>query len=94
MPAQLNTDKPLRLIGIQILEDTLPKVRKSLEAGWYPFVKCRENIGTSLSLYPKVDSETCPVRFYEIPEGLPRITITAIAGKNGTGKFTLLDIVY
>lgn len=94
MPVQLNTDKPLRLIGIQIFEDTLSGVRKSLEAGWYPFMKCQEIIGTSRNQYPKVDNEVCPKAFYEIAEGLPRITITAIAGKNGAGKSTLLDILY
>ena len=35
MAAALNTDLPLRLIGIQIFEETAQHLRKSLQAGWY-----------------------------------------------------------
>lgn len=40
MPAKLDTSKPLRLIGIQIYEGTHANVRKVLEPGWYPFIRC------------------------------------------------------
>lgn len=94
MPATLNTDLPLRLIGIQIFEETKQHIRKTLSAGWYPFVKTTEDIGRDKRKRPVIDKEVCPQGFYDIEEGLPRITITAIAGKNGSGKSSLLDILY
>lgn len=42
MSAKLDITKPLRLIGIQIFENTLNNVRKALEPGWYPFIKCKQ----------------------------------------------------
>ena len=35
MAATLNTDLPLRLIGIQIFKETVQHLRKSLQAGRY-----------------------------------------------------------
>ena len=78
MPFQLNTDLPLRLIGIQIFEETKPHIRKSLHPGWYPFINTKEEIGTDKHKRPVVDTDVCPLGFYNIEEGLPRITITAI----------------
>ena len=94
MPATLNTDMPLRLIGIQIFEETKQHIRKTLSEGWYSFVKTTENIGCDKRKRPVIDKVVCPQGFYDIEEGLPRITITAIAGKNGSGKSSLLDILY
>lgn len=94
MPLPLNTDLPLRLIGIQLFEETMPHIRKSLSAGWYPFIHTKEDIGTDKNKRPVVDDNVCPYGFYNIEEGLPRITIMAIAGKNGSGKSTILEILY
>lgn len=60
MPAKLDITKPLRLIGIQIFEDTLSDVRKALEPGWYPLIKCKRDIGTSKDSYPEVSDDGCP----------------------------------
>lgn len=90
----LNTNLPLRLIGIQLFAETVAHIRKSLTPGWYPFVHTKEDIGTDKKKFPFVSEDVCPQGFYNIEEGLPRITITAIAGKNGSGKSTLLDIFY
>ena len=94
MPAKLDTNKPLRLIGVQIFEGTLKTVRKSLSPGWYPFIRCKQDIGISSDLYPEVAEDVCPQDYYRISEDLPHISVRAIAGKNGSGKSTLLDIIY
>lgn len=36
----------MRLIGIQIFDNTLPEIRKSLYNVWYPFLKCKHALGT------------------------------------------------
>jgi predicted ATPase len=94
MPLPLNTNLPLRLIGIQLFAETAIHIRKSLTPGWYPFVHTKEDIGTDKKKLPFASEDVCPQGFYNVEEGLPRITITAIAGKNGSGKSTILDILY
>lgn len=94
MGFSLNIDQPLRLVGIQLFPATLPNIRKSLLPGWYPFIQTKENIGIDKQKVPVVSESVCPQGFYNIEESLPRITITAIAGKNGSGKSTILDILY
>lgn len=97
MPAKLDTSKPLRIIGIQIFERTHSNVRKVLEPGWYPFIKCKnsDEMGTRMDLYPVVADDGCPQEFYWIDKKrLPRISISAIAGKNGSGKSSLVEILY
>lgn len=81
MSAKLDITKPLRLIGIQIFENTLNNVRKALEPGWYPFIKCKQDIGSAKDLYPEVSDDGCPQDYYRINEDLPRISISAIVGK-------------
>lgn len=97
MPAKLDTSKPLRLIGIQIYEGTHENVRKVLTPGWYPFIKCKndDEMGTSKTTYPVVADDGCPQDYYWIDQKrLPRISISAIAGKNGSGKSSLVEILY
>lgn len=97
MPAKLDITKPLRLIGIQIYEGTHENVRKVLEPGWYPFIKCKnsDEMSTSKTVYPVVADDGCPQDYYWIDQKrLPRISISAIAGKNGSGKSSLVEILY
>ena len=97
MAAKLDTSRPLRLIGIQIFEGTHKNVRKVLEEGWYPFVKCENSryIGVEKEVYPIVAEDGCPQDYYWIDKKrLPRISISAIAGKNGSGKSSLVEILY
>ena len=74
----------------------LKDVRKTLTPGWYPFIKCdnSDRIGVSREVYPVVSKDVCPLDFYNIDENLPRISTSAIAGKNGSGKSSLIDIIY
>lgn len=96
MTAKLDISKPLRLIGIQVFEGTHSNVKKILSAGWYPFIKCDNDaeIGTRKDLYPVVSQDCCPQDYYRIDKRLPRISISAIAGKNGSGKSSLVGILY
>lgn len=97
MPAKLDLTKPLRLIGIQIYEGTHENVRKVLMPGWYPFIKCKntDKMGTSKTTLPLVADDGCPQDYYWIDKKrLPRISISAIAGKNGSGKSSLVEILY
>ena len=94
MALPLNTNLPLRLIGIQVFEETYTHIRKAILPGWYPFIRCKKDIGTERKTIPVVAEDVCPYGFYHIEEGLPRISISAIAGKNGSGKSSLLDILY
>ena len=89
MPAKLDINKPLRLIGVQVFEGTLKSVRKTLTPGWYPFIRCKQDIGTSCDVYPEVAEDVCPQDYYRISDDLPRISVSAVAGKNGSGKSTL-----
>ena len=97
MPAKLDTSKPLRLIGIQIYEGTHENVRKVLTPGWYPFIKCKndDEMGTNTTVYPIITDDGCQQDYYWIDQKrLPRISISAIAGKNGSGKSSLVEILY
>lgn len=96
MTAKLDISKPLRLIGIQVFEGTHSNVKKILSAGWYPFIKCDNDaeMGTRKDLYPVVSQDCCPQDYYRIDKRLPRISISAIAGKNGSGKSSLVGILY
>lgn len=96
MAANLDKKNTLRLIGVQIFEKTSTEVRKTLKPGWFPFIKCSnsKDIGTSKDKFPEVDPEVCPRDFYSIYDDLPTISISAIVGKNGSGKSSLMEIVY
>ncbi len=86
----------LRIIGVQIFEETSIGVRKSLLPGWYPFIKCSNDkeMGTSRDVLPLVSEDVCPQNYYKINDDLPEVSISVIVGKNGTGKSSLMDIVY
>lgn len=95
MAAKLDIKQPFRIIGVQILDGTDTSVRKVLSSGWYPLIKCKENIGISTEKYPEVDADVCPLHYYrQNGVSLPTVTISAIVGKNGSGKTTLVDIIY
>jgi ABC-type transport system involved in cytochrome bd biosynthesis fused ATPase/permease subunit len=84
----------MKIIGIQILNGTNIAIRKSLNLGWYPLVKCENDLALDDKALPIVAKDYCPDRYYTIDTELPSISVSAIAGKNGSGKSSLLEIIY
>ena len=79
----------MRLIGIQIFDNTLPEIRKSLSEGWYPFIRCKNSPDERGGVLPEVDEDmVCPAGFYHVDDRLPKINVSVIVGKNGAGKST------
>lgn len=84
----------MRLIGIQIFENTLPAIRKSLTEVWYPFIRCKNTPDERGGVLSEVDENmVCPDWFYHVDDRLPEINVSVIVGKNGAGKSSLLDIM-
>ena len=84
----------MKIIGIQILEGTNSTISKSLKLGWYPLVKCENDLELDNKLLPIIAKDYCPDGYYKINKDLPSISVCAIAGKNGSGKSSLLEIIY
>lgn len=85
----------MRLIGIQIFDNTLSEIRKSLTEGWYPFIRCKNAPNETGDVLPEVDEDmVCPAGFYHVDDRLPEINVSVVVGKNGAGKSSLLDIMY
>lgn len=84
----------MKIIGVQILEGTNVSVRKSIKLGWYPLIKCKNEINLEDKAIPVIDEDSCPDEYYKISKDLPSISVSAIVGKNGSGKSSLLEIIY
>lgn len=94
MAIKKDIKKPFRIIGVQIFDGTSASVHRILTPGWYPLIKCKEDIGTTES-FPVVDDDVCPLNFYQRKDvSMPTVSISAIVGKNGSGKTSLVDIIY
>lgn len=84
----------MKIIGIQILPGTDSSIRKSLKIGWYPLIKCKNDIASDDKQMPIIAEDCCPQNYYRIDDNLPSISVCAIVGRNGSGKSTLLEIIY
>lgn len=84
----------MKIIGVQILEGTNLSIRRSLKLGWYPLIKCKNDIKLNDKDIPVLDEDLCPDEYYKINKELPSISVSAIVGKNGSGKSSLLEIIY
>lgn len=80
----------MRIIGLNIRE-MHHSVIKTLSPGWYPFGDYQKPAQCGIiKLHKESDVQS---QLYGRP-GLPKISVQAIVGMNGSGKSTILDIVY
>lgn len=80
----------MRLIGINISPKTSDKHLKCLSPGWYPFVSSSVKEYNSL-IYPNVES--VPSDFFKINGNDDvDVNISAVVGKNGMGKSSLIEL--
>jgi len=68
----------MKIIGVQILEGTNSNIRRSLEFGWYPLIKCKNDIKLNNKDIPVLDEDSCPEEYYKINKELPSISVSAI----------------
>lgn len=84
----------MRLIGIHIDQKNIhPFIRKSLKDEWYPF--CR-GIAYPIQKQNVMDSldETMDGLYQVRSTSKIKVSISCIVGKNGSGKSSLLDLMY
>lgn len=82
----------MRILGIYVKKMNTAMM-KILQPGWYPFGNAEEPKENTLYSVPNVQNVQKNL-YNRIYKGLPEITVSAIVGKNGWGKSTLLDVFY
>jgi len=91
----------MKLIGIRINKETSLSVKKNLSQNWYPFLNeyyFNDSEIANLSneeLLKKIKEKKAPVyNLYTRNENSPEISVHAIVGKNGSGKSTVLEVLF
>jgi hypothetical protein len=84
--------KPIvRLIGLK-LGDMDSSISKVLKEGWYPFGNYPE---PDKDGYINIDDMSmAELSAYRLRGQLPQITVSCVVGMNGSGKSTIIDIIY
>lgn len=82
----------MRIIGINVYKDTDKKLRRCLSASWYPFVDSNLKFHNDY-LWPQINQNVAAADFFRVKEIKFSINISAIVGKNGTGKTTLVELL-
>lgn len=81
----------MRLLGLMV-NKMHPAIMKTLKAGWYPFGEVSAPEKNQYMPVPIVTKTQMDL--YQIHDGLPEISVSAIVGKNGCGKSTIIDILF
>lgn len=81
----------MRIIGIDIVKGSTAVIH-NLEAGWYPFGKYEK---PNMEIpYESQDWEKPVEKLYQVYDRMPEVTVCAIVGNNGSGKSTIIDIMF
>lgn len=80
----------MKLIGLNILHNTIKKHMRCLRPGWYPFIASAVNGVNNIQSPTIIDY---PENFFKRNENDVDINISAIVGKNGMGKSSLIELV-
>lgn len=81
----------MRIIGLDILKGSTAVIH-NLESGWYPFGKYEKpRMECPYELQPW---EKPVESLYQIYDRMPEVTVCAIVGNNGSGKSTIIDIMF
>lgn len=82
-----------KILAVRILPGCVSHIRKVLYVDrWYLFYKDYEVTQDGKWLKPK-DVKTVPTDFYRVADTAPNISISAIVGKNGDGKSSLIELI-
>lgn len=90
MENKRSNERYMRIIGLD-LRKMDKTVSKALEPGWYPLGNYSQPHNKYIDLTPlsKISLE-----LYQTKRTLPNINVSCIVGRNGSGKSSLLDIMY
>lgn len=82
-----------KILAVKILPGCSSRIRKVLyENKWYLFYKDYEVTQDGKWLKTK-DVKSVPNDFYHVSDTSPNISISAIVGKNGDGKSSLIELI-
>lgn len=81
----------MRLIGIKI-ERMDPTIQKVLNPGWYPFGNYEEPKASGFLYVPPVSHTE--LNLYRVRNDLPKVSVSCVVGMNGSGKSTIIEIIY
>lgn len=81
----------MKIIGIDIVKGSTAVIH-NLEPGWYPFGQYKKPVMEDD--YEKQRWEEPIEGLYQVYDRMPDVTVCAIVGNNGSGKSTIIDIMF
>lgn len=95
-PACIESQKGFRLLAVRILPECAPYIRKCLAENEFYYLNNDYKISEDGNLIERRSEFVPPIRddfFQTGEENTPRINISAIVGKNGDGKSTIVEVI-